>query len=112
MLRCGDMAQKPAGIRVPYAQAVYGKEEIAAVNQVLKNPSKLTPGAAAAEFEKKVSAIFGKEAGIFVNSGSSANLLAIESLKLPPGSEVLTPALTFSTTLAPCRWPSNRCFPL
>jgi CDP-6-deoxy-D-xylo-4-hexulose-3-dehydrase len=36
-----------------------------------------------------------------VNSGSSANLMAFEVLRLPPGSEVITPALTFSTTLAP-----------
>ena len=36
-----------------------------------------------------------------VNSGSSANLLAFELLDLPKGSEVITPVLTFSTTLAP-----------
>ena len=36
-----------------------------------------------------------------VNSGSSANLLALSSLKLKKGSEVITPTLTFSTTVAP-----------
>ena len=36
-----------------------------------------------------------------VNSGSSANLLALASLKLKKGSEVITPTLTFSTTLLP-----------
>ena len=36
-----------------------------------------------------------------VNSGSSANLLAFASLKLKKGSEVITPTLTFSTTVAP-----------
>jgi len=36
-----------------------------------------------------------------VNSGSSANLLALELLNLPEGSEVITPALTFATTVAP-----------
>lgn len=92
-------AKKP--IRVPYAQAVYGKEEIAALNKVLKNPSKLVPGEGAAAFEKKVATLFGKATGVLVNSGSSANLISIESLRLPPGSEVITPALTFSTTLAP-----------
>ena len=35
------------------------------------------------------------------NSGSSANLLGIQSLGLKPGSKVITPALTFSTTIAP-----------
>ena len=36
-----------------------------------------------------------------VNSGSSANLLALSSLNLQKGSEVITPTLTFSTTVAP-----------
>lgn len=90
-----------APIRVSYAQAVYGKQEIDAVVKVLGNPSKITPGAAVAEFEKKIAATFGKKYGIMVNSGSSANLLAFEALNLPRGSEVITPVLTFSTTVAP-----------
>ena len=36
-----------------------------------------------------------------VNSGSSANLLALSSFKFKKGSEVITPNLTFSTTVAP-----------
>ena len=36
-----------------------------------------------------------------VNSGSSANLLALASLELKKGSEIITPTLTFSTTVAP-----------
>jgi CDP-6-deoxy-D-xylo-4-hexulose-3-dehydrase len=36
-----------------------------------------------------------------VNSGSSANYLAVELLGLPPGAEVVTPVLTFATTVAP-----------
>ena len=36
-----------------------------------------------------------------VNSGSSANLLGLASLNLKKGSEVITPNLTFSTTVAP-----------
>ena len=36
-----------------------------------------------------------------VNSGSSANLLALASLNLKKGDEVITPTLTFSTTVAP-----------
>src|SRR4051812_13837090 len=92
---------KAAPIRVSYAQAVFGKEEIAAVVKVLQNPSKIAPGAAVAEFEKKIAALFGKKYGIMVNSGSSANLLAFEALNLPVGAEVITPVLTFSTTVAP-----------
>lgn len=87
--------------RVPYALAVYGKEEVAAVNEVLADPSKISPGKRVKEFEAKIGALFGKPYATMVNSGSSANLLAIEALNLPSGSEVITPALTFSTTLAP-----------
>ncbi|MEK7093074.1 MAG: aminotransferase class I/II-fold pyridoxal phosphate-dependent enzyme [Patescibacteria group bacterium] len=92
--------QKPE-IRVSYAQAVYGKEEIDAVVKVLGNPSKISPGAAVTEFENKIAKLFGKKYGIMVNSGSSANLIAFAALDLPPGSEVITPVLTFSTTVAP-----------
>src|SRR5439155_2733212 len=44
--------------------------------------------------------LFGKQAGIMVNSGSSALYLAVELLGLPPGSEVITSTLTFSTDIA------------
>jgi CDP-6-deoxy-D-xylo-4-hexulose-3-dehydrase len=51
--------------------------------------------------EKKVSKIFGKRYGLMVNSGSSANLLAMASLNFSKNSEIITPNLTFSTTVAP-----------
>lgn len=88
-------------MRVPYAQAVYGSEEVKAVMNVLKNPLKLSPGAAVASFEEKVSTLFGQKFGIFVNSGSSANMIALEVLNAPKGSEVITPVFTFATTVAP-----------
>ena len=53
------------------------------------------------EFEKKIAKIFGKAFGVFVNSGSSACLLAIAGLNLNKDSEIITPACTFSTTVAP-----------
>ena len=88
--------------RVFYAQAIYGREEIDAVMDVLENRSlNLMGGPAVLEFEKQVACLFGKDAGLMVNSGSSANLLAVAILGLMPGDEVITPALTFSTTVAP-----------
>ena len=51
--------------------------------------------------EKVVANIFGKKYGLMVNSGSSANLLALSSFKFKKGSEIITPNLTFSTTVAP-----------
>lgn len=95
------MNHKTKNIRVPYALAVYGKEEVSAVNRVLKDPTKISPGFHTKQFERKIAGVFGKRYGIMVNSGSSANLLAFEILNLLRGSEVITPALTFSTTLAP-----------
>ncbi len=95
------MSKKASGTRVLYAAAVYGKEEIKAVNRVLSNSLQLGAGTLVREFESKIAKQFGKKFGVMVNSGSSANLLALEVLNLPKGSEVITPALTFSTTLAP-----------
>lgn len=87
--------------QVLYARATYGKEERDAVNHVLDNPENLVGGRKTAEMEKRVSDLFGKEHGVMVNSGSSANLLSVELLDLPRGSEVITPLVTFSTTVAP-----------
>jgi CDP-6-deoxy-D-xylo-4-hexulose-3-dehydrase len=86
-------------MRVPYGYSVHGKEEMAAVAKVLEGNTAL--GANTMEFESKIAQMFGKKHGIMVNSGSSANLLAFELLDLPQGSEVITPLLTFATTVAP-----------
>ncbi len=84
-------------LRVPYGLSVHGKEEIAAVNKVLKSSTQM--GKNVSNFEKKISKLFDKKYGLMVNSGSSALLLAMETLNFPEGSEVITPALTFSTTV-------------
>ena len=85
-------------LRVPYGQSVHGSEEINAVIKVLKNTTQM--GRNVYEFEKKIAKLFNKKYGLMVNSGSSALLLAMESIGLPKGSEVITPALTFSTTVS------------
>lgn len=88
--------------RVLYAQAVYGREEIEAVLDVLRTrPLALMSGPAVADFQKRVAALFGKRHGLMVNSGSSANTLAVAAFDWPAGTEFVTPALTFSTTVAP-----------
>jgi len=86
-----------APLRVPYALSVHGEDEIAAVLEVLKSSTQM--GRHVAEFEAKISALFAKRHGIMVNSGSSALQLAMEILELPEGSEILTPCLTFATTV-------------
>ncbi len=79
----------------------YGEEEIKAVEACLRDGWLAGFGPRSVEFEEKIAREFGKRYGVFVNSGSSACLLALAVLKLPKGSKVITPACTFSTTLAP-----------
>jgi CDP-6-deoxy-D-xylo-4-hexulose-3-dehydrase len=88
--------------KIYYGKAVYDNKEINAVINVLKNHSlNLIDGPHVKKLEKIVAKIFGKKYGLMVNSGSSANLLALSSFKFKKGSEIITPALTFSTTVAP-----------
>ena len=88
-------------MRVSYAHAEFGKEEKKAVNEVLNNKSHwLASGKKVKEFEHKTAAIFGKKHGAMVNSGSAANYLALLTLG-KRGMEVLTPVVTFATTVAP-----------
>ena len=85
-----------------YGRAVYDQKEVNAAVNVLKNSSlSLTDGKKVKELERKISKLFGKRYGLMVNSGSSANLLAISSFNFKKGSEIITPNLTFSTTIAP-----------
>ena len=60
------------------------------------------------QFEKAWSEFIGTKNGIMVNSGSSANLLALFVLSNPalpnrikPGDEIITPAVTWHTTISP-----------
>ena len=67
--------------KVYYGKAVYDNKEINAVLNVLKkNSLSLVDGQNVKKLEKTVAKLFGKKYGLMVNSGSSANLLAIASL--------------------------------
>ena len=88
--------------KIFYNETNYDDHEINAVQDVLKkNEYSLVGGEKTKKFEEKISLMFGKKYGLFVNSGSSANLLALASLNLPEKSEIITPSLTFSTTISP-----------
>jgi CDP-6-deoxy-D-xylo-4-hexulose-3-dehydrase len=84
----------------PHKFEAYGDEEIEAVTECLR-AGWLAPGPRTAQFEEEVAAFFGKKLGVFVNSGSSANMLALLVAGVSEGVEVVTPALTFSTVIAP-----------
>ena len=69
--------------KIYYSLADYGSQEIIKVNEVLKkNSLTLMNGKNVKIFEKKVAGLFGKKYGVMVNSGSSANLLALASSNL------------------------------
>jgi len=102
----------PGTTRVPYAGRVYDSAEVVAlVDSALD--FWLTAGPQADTFERRMGAFFQSRAFFLVNSGSSANLLMLAALcaestaklsgpgRLVPGDEVITPAVTFPTTLAP-----------
>lgn len=94
------MPKSDINLRVPYALSVHGDEEKKRVNAVL-DEHRTNMGKETYEFENRVAKFFGKKYGVMLNSGSSANLLALELLNLEEGSEVITPLLTFSTTVSP-----------
>ena len=80
------------------------------INAVLKTlySTRLTFGPISKKFEKNFSNYFKIKNSIFVNSGSSANLLAFSILTNPyfkkrmkPGDEVIVPALSWSTSVWP-----------
>ena len=83
--------------KISYAKTVYGQEEIDAVVKCLNNSTQM--GENSREFENNISKLFDKKHCLYVNSGSSALYIGVESLNLPKKSEVITPALTFSTTV-------------
>ena len=85
---------------VRYGGAMYGQEEIDRVNGVLADPMGLIPGRHVVEFEQRVASYMGKKHGVMVNSGTSALMIAMRLLDLPAGSQIITPALTFSSDVA------------
>ena len=90
------------GERIFYAASVHDEAEIEAVTEVLRGgAAALWPGRNVTAFEWEVAERFGKRRGLMCNSGSSALYLAVELADLPPGSEVITAAVTFSTDVAP-----------
>ena len=82
---------------IPYAKTVYGQEEINAVIKCLNESTQM--GNYSRKFEKKIAKIFDKKHCLYVNSGSSALYIGIEAFNFKEGSEVITPALTFSTSV-------------
>ena len=83
--------------QISYAKTVYGQEEIDAVVKCLSESTQM--GNYSRKFEAKIGELFSKKHCLYVNSGSSALYIGVEAFGFAPGSEVITPALTFSTSI-------------
>ena len=83
--------------QISYAKTVYGQEEIDAVTKCLSESTQM--GNYSRKFERKIAELFSKKHCLYVNSGSSALYIGVESFQFPEGGEVITPALTFSTSI-------------
>jgi CDP-6-deoxy-D-xylo-4-hexulose-3-dehydrase len=88
------------------ATPTWGPEERDAILRTIGS-GRTTMGEEVAAFEAAFAAYHGKRYAVMVNSGSSANLIAIASLfyrrerPLRPGDEVLVPAISWATTYHP-----------
>ena len=100
----------------PLSVPLYGAHEVAeAVNILLSR--RVTMGSRVQAFEREFARYIGAEHAVMVNSGSSANLLAVSALTaqvtpqgLYPGDEVIVPAVTWPTTITPII--QNGCVPV
>ena len=99
---------EPGTSMVHYAGRVFGAPELRAATDAVLD-FWLTAGRFSEEFEGRLAAFIGADSVLMVNSGSSANLVAVTALtspklgerRLKPGDEVITVAAGFPTTVAP-----------
>ena len=93
-------------IKYPLASSTWDEKEIEAINSVIAKDM-YTMGEGVKQFEDDFSKFFGSKYSVMVNSGSSANLIAVAALfytkepKLKRGDEVIVPAVSWSTTFYP-----------
>lgn len=90
-------------INYPLAADTWGKEEYGAIDRVIKS-NRFTMGPEVEKFEEEFADYFGSKYAVMVNSGSSANLIAISAIILSDnydinyGDEVIVPAVSWATT--------------
>ena len=97
----------PGKTKITLAAPSYDSDEVLDVLDSLLS-TWLTMGEKVNSFEEKFCEYIDSKNAIMVNSGSSANLLALSSLtnplleeKIEKGSSIITPAVTWSTTISP-----------
>lgn len=87
-------------MQVDFARPLFGREEKEAVNRVMESHW-LASGEENISLEREWASYHQANYALAVNSGSSANLLALAALNLPKGSRVLTSGCGFPATLSP-----------
>jgi CDP-6-deoxy-D-xylo-4-hexulose-3-dehydrase len=97
----------PGQTRIPLSVPTFGWEEVWEALESLLS-TQVTMGNKVRQFETMFAEYIGVKHSVMVNSGSSANLLALSVLTNPllaghlqPGDEVVTPAVTWATTVFP-----------
>ena len=91
---------------LPLATTTWDEKEYKALQDVI-NSGMFSMGEKVREFELSFAKYVGSNYAVMVNSGSSANLLAVAALfycrqnALKPGDEVIVPAVSWSTTYYP-----------
>ncbi len=94
----------PLDAGLPLAVVGFGADEVIAAVDALVS-TRVTMGERVRNFEAAWAGYCGRQHGVMVNSGSSANLVLLAALvetgQLQPGDEVLVPAVTWSTSLFP-----------
>lgn len=106
---------EPGKTRVNYSGRVYDRHEMENLVEAALD-FWLTLGPYGEKLEARMQSFFGSRDFVLVNSGSSANLLMVSTIcspeldglladagksRLKPGDEIITPAVTFPTTLTP-----------
>lgn len=93
-------------INYPLASDTWNQKEIEAINRVIAS-NRFSMGNEVAAFEQEFADYFGSKYAVMVNSGSSANLIAVaavvlsEKYGLSKGYEVIVPAVSWATTYTP-----------
>ncbi len=99
----GDRKYSLSGIRFPLAKETINQEDITALIDWLKTNPRLTMAELTRELEQKWAEYIGTKYSVFVNSGSSANLLMVYTLreigKLK--GKVIVPSVGWITTISP-----------
>jgi perosamine synthetase len=84
-------------MKIPFFRPSVGENEVEEVVAALRS-GWLTTGPRVKQFEREFAAAVGARHAVAVNSCTAALHLAVEALKLPPGSGVLVPTMTFAAT--------------